>query len=104
MAATKVKQILATNMHHTIHKRYQHNLNQIKGMLQRNNLTIARADKNKAIVIMNKDSLEQKVEVFIQENHIMHLTKDPTAYFKNKSTRPFKNVAHSLRKADINIY
>jgi len=35
MSATKLKQILATNIHLTVHKRYQHNLNQIKGILQR---------------------------------------------------------------------
>jgi len=69
MVAMKVKQILATNKHHIVHKRYQHNLNQIKGILQRNNLTIARADKNKTVVTINKDSLEQKVKAFIQENH-----------------------------------
>jgi hypothetical protein len=29
-ASTKVKQIMTTSTHHTLHKRYQHNLNQIK--------------------------------------------------------------------------
>ena len=76
--------MLAANTHHTIHKRYQHNLNQIKGFLQKNNLTIASADKNKAIVVINKDSLEQKVKAFIQENHITHLAKDPTDLFQKQ--------------------
>jgi hypothetical protein len=43
-----------------MHKRYQHNINQIKKILQHNNLTIAKADKSKAIVIIDKTTLGQK--------------------------------------------
>jgi hypothetical protein len=60
MASTNIKQILTANTHHTLHKRYQYNLNNIKSILRKNNLTIAKADKNKAIVIINKDVLEQR--------------------------------------------
>jgi len=47
---------MTTNMHNTLHTRYQHNLNQTKKILQRNNLTIAKADKSKMMVIINKDA------------------------------------------------
>ena len=43
-----------------MHKRHQHNIKQIKNRLPRINLTIARVDKNKAIVVISKDALEQK--------------------------------------------
>jgi hypothetical protein len=44
---------------------------------------MARADKNKAIVIINKDALEQKIMAFIQENHITCLDNaDPTGITK----------------------
>jgi hypothetical protein len=65
MASTKIKQIMTTNTHHTLHKLYQYNLNQIKSILRKNNLTVAKADKNIAIVIINKDVLEQKTMKFI---------------------------------------
>jgi hypothetical protein len=81
MTSTKLKQIMTTNTHITLHKRYQYNLNQIKSILKKNNLTIAKADKNKAIVIINKDVLEQKIMTFIQENQITPLNKDPTELF-----------------------
>jgi len=54
LAAKKIKQMKAPNRHNTMHKRRQYNINQIKKILQHNNLTVAKADKNKAIVIMTR--------------------------------------------------
>ena len=61
LAAKNIKQIGESNRHNTVHKRYQYNINQIKKTLQQNNLTIARADKSKALVIIDKRVLKQKV-------------------------------------------
>ena len=61
LAAKKIKQTGESNRHNTIHKRHQYNINQIKKTLQQNNLTIARADKSKALVIIDKTILKQKV-------------------------------------------
>jgi hypothetical protein len=92
MASTKIKQIITANMHSTLHKRYQYNLNQIKSILRKNNLTVAKADKNKAIVIINKDVLEQETMTFIQENQITPLNKDPTDLFQ-------KQIQQALQKS-----
>jgi hypothetical protein len=78
MAAKKIKQIKESNRHNTMHKRYQYNINQIKKILQHNNLTIAKADKSKAIVIIDKTTLGQKIDTFMQENNVMKLNKNPT--------------------------
>jgi len=59
LAAKKVKQIGESNRHNTIHERHQYNINQIKKTLQQNNLTIAREDKSKALVIIDKTVLKQ---------------------------------------------
>ena len=61
LVAKTIKQIGESNRHNTIHKRYQYSINQIKKTLQQNNLTIARADKSKALVIIDKRVLKQKV-------------------------------------------
>jgi DNA-binding transcriptional MerR regulator len=82
LAAKKIKQIKASNRHNTMHKRHQYNINQIKKILQHNNLTVAKANKNKAIVIMDKEVLRQKIDTFIQENNIMMLSKDPTESYQ----------------------
>jgi 7-keto-8-aminopelargonate synthetase-like enzyme len=69
LAAKKIKQIKASNRHNTLHKRHQYNINQIKKILQHNNLTVAKDDKTKAVVIMDKEVLRQKIDMFIQENN-----------------------------------
>ena len=71
-ATTKFKQIT----HNTLHKRHQHNLNRIKNILQGYNLATAKADKSKTTVIISKDTLKQKINTFIQENHTTCLKKD----------------------------
>jgi hypothetical protein len=92
MASTKIKQIKDDNTHNNLHKRYQYNINQIKYILRKNNLTIVRADKNKAMVIINKDILDKKIMTFIHENQITHLSKDPTDHSKNKSNKLYRNA------------
>ena len=79
-----------------MHKRYQHNINEIKNILRENNLTITKTDKNKAIVIINKAMLEQKLQTFIKENKITTLLKDPTAQFH-------KQIQHAVQKCQTII-
>jgi len=62
LATKKVIQIIITNTHNTLHKKLQYNLNQIKIILQRNNLTTAKADKGKTMVVTDKNTLEQKTD------------------------------------------
>jgi hypothetical protein len=96
MASRKIKQILTTNTYRPMHKRHQHNIRQIKNTLQKNNLTIAKADKNKAIVVISKDALDQKIMTFIQEKQITRLNKDPTECFQ-------KQLQQTLQKCDTLI-
>jgi hypothetical protein len=84
MAAKKIKKIKESNRHNNMHKRYQYNINEIKKILQHNNLTIAKADKCKAIVIIDKTALGQKIDTSIQENNIMKLNKDPTDSYQRQ--------------------
>ena len=53
-------------------------------MLEKNNLTIVKADKSKAIVIMGKDRLKEKANNFIAENHMNLLNKDPTEIYQKQ--------------------
>jgi hypothetical protein len=91
MAAKKVKQIKESNRHNTMHKRYQHNINQIKKTLQHNNLAIAKADKSNAIVITDRTTLGQKIDTFIQVNNIMKLKKNPTDSYRRQIQQKCKN-------------
>ena len=39
LAATKIKQILTSNVYSILHKRLQYNINQVRDILYKNNLT-----------------------------------------------------------------
>ena len=95
LATKKIRQI-TTNTHNTLHKRHQNHLNQIKNILQQNNLTIAKADKSKTIVIINKNILQQKIDAFVQENQIKSLNKDLTDLYQ-------KQIQQVIQKFDILI-
>jgi hypothetical protein len=96
LAAKMNKQIKASNRHNTMHKRHQNNINQIKKILQHNNLTIAKADKTKAIVIMDKEVLRQKIDAFIQENNIMLLR--PNRILSETTIKSYAKMRRLSRK------
>ena len=47
-------------------------------------MTIVKAGKSKAIVIIDEHTLEKKVDNFIQENSIKQLNKDPTDMYQKQ--------------------
>jgi len=79
-AAKQIKYIMNNSRDNNVHKRNQYVVNKIRNLLQQNNLTLVKADKSKAIVIIDKISLEEKIRCFMQENKITKLSKDPTEF------------------------
>jgi MinD superfamily P-loop ATPase len=78
-------------------------MNQIKKILENNNLTIVKADKSKAVVIINKYKLNDKINNFIKKNHIKLLNKDPTDIYKKQIHQKIQKC-HTLienRRIDI---
>jgi hypothetical protein len=53
-------------------------------ILKNNNLTTVKADRTKAIVIIDKEKLKIKVQNFITENHMQLLNKDPTETYQKQ--------------------
>ena len=45
-------------MHNMRYKKQQYTVNTLKALLKRNNSTIVKTDKSKAIVIINEDDLD----------------------------------------------
>jgi hypothetical protein len=82
MAATKIRQIAETQVTYQQHRRIQHIINEIKEILRRDDLVVTKEDKNKAIVIIERDTLNQKIDKFMLENNIAQITKDPTKTYK----------------------
>lgn len=52
--------------------------------MEQNNLTVAKADKGRTMVIILRDTLKQKIDTFIQENQIILISKDPTESFQKQ--------------------
>jgi hypothetical protein len=63
-------------------------------VLENNNLTRVTADKSKAIVVMGKDRLKEKVNNFIKENHRNLLNKDHTEIYQ-------KQIYHAIQKCNL---
>jgi hypothetical protein len=95
--------MITTNRSQTTHKIYQHNLNQIRNILQKDNLTVTKADKNKAIVMINKTMLEQNIQTFIQENGITTLPKDPTHQFHKTNPTRYPEMPNNRREETTKI-
>ena len=60
LATKKITSIKESNMQNMRHKTQKYTINTLKAMLKRNNSTIVKEDKSKAIVIINKDDLDKK--------------------------------------------
>jgi hypothetical protein len=56
-------------------------------MLIHNNLSIIKADKGRAMVIIHSDQLQQTINSFMRENNITQLRKDPTKLYQKKIQR-----------------
>jgi hypothetical protein len=82
----------------TLHKRKQYIINEIRNILLKNNLTVVNADKSKAIVIIDKNLLEEKIRSFMQENKITQLNKDPTDKYYKQIQQTIKNCNSLIDK------
>jgi hypothetical protein len=91
MAMKHIKQIKAKNKHNTLHKRQQYIINELRKTLQNNNIMIAKADKSKAMVLIDKNYLKEKVHNFLQENNIKQIKILPTNV-KSTFIRHYNNV------------
>ena len=98
LAMKQIKHILASNRRNVLHKRQQHNINQVKKLMKNNNLTTIKADKTKTIVIINKDQLEMKINEFIKDNNILLLNKDPTEKYQKQVQQAIKNANSIIDK------
>ena len=96
LVTKKIKDVTKTDTYNTLHKRHQCNPKQIQIILEQNNLMIAKADRGRTMVIICKDTLVQKFDMFIQKNRIIRLNKDPTESFQ-------KHIQQTMHKCNIII-
>jgi hypothetical protein len=68
--------------------------------LENNNLTFVKADKSKAVVVMDKEKLEEKVNNFIKENNMKLLNKDPTDMYRKQIQQTIKKMQYTERQTN----
>jgi hypothetical protein len=104
IATRKIKHLMTVNRCNALHKRLQYNINQIKKTLRDNNLTTVKADKAKAIVVISKELLEEKVMDFLTENNIQALSRDPTDYFHKQTQQAIQKCNLLIDKQTQRYY
>ena len=82
-----MKEVLESNTNNNTHRRYKHILQQINKKCKDENLTIEKADKGRTLVIINKETYQQKIEAFLKENQYSELNKDPTTHYQKQIIR-----------------
>ncbi len=79
------------NMRKQNNQKQNIDIKNIKHKLNTNNLTLIKADKSNANVIIDSNELEAKTIKFINENNCILLNKDPTSKFQTQISNLIKN-------------
>jgi hypothetical protein len=87
VANKKIAQISSSVTVNYTHKRKLYIAKQIREELIQHNLTIAKADKGKTLIIIDKDAFRNKVISFLNENDYTKLQKDPTDRFQKQTQK-----------------
>ena len=88
LATKRIKQIKENKKQNSLHKWQQNLIRKVKEELTNKNITVAKADKSKAIVmIKKKPDLQEKVIHFLQNNNINKSKKTPQTNIKSKYIR-----------------
>jgi hypothetical protein len=103
MAMKHIKQIKTQNKHNTLHKRQQYTINELKKTFQNIIITIARADKSKAVDLINKNNLKEKVHEFIQENNIKQINRDSTDKYQKQMQQTLQKCKLIIEKKNTQI-
>jgi hypothetical protein len=101
LATKKIEQIKRSSTSNMVDKRHRYKLRQIATILQHSNVTVAKADKRKTVVIISKDALQNKIETFIQTNDMLQLASDPTDLYQKHLLQTIQKCTSILHKAQL---
>ena len=90
LAKKQIKIISNSNRNNILHKRYQYCLKGIKHNLKNNNAAMIKADKSKAIVLIQIEELNKKFKQFILDNDTQQVSKDPTGKYQKMIQQAIK--------------
>jgi hypothetical protein len=90
IAFTKLKRMIISNTDSTLHKRIFHITRKLKQKLK----DTVEADKGKIRVIIERETLNHKIQTFLRENQYTEITTDPT----QKYTKLIKKIISNSDK------
>ena len=66
--------------------------------MENENITVMKADKSKATILIDKDKRHEKVMQFIQDNNIPQINTDPTTTFQKQTQQPIQQCKQMINK------
>lgn len=97
-ATARIKQIKENNKQNPLHKWQQNIIRKLKEELANKNITVAKADKSKAVVIIDKTLLHEKVTHFLQDNNTQQLKADPTDKYQKQILKAIQQCKLLINK------
>lgn len=85
-----------------MHKRIHFITNKLKQKREDNNLITVKVDKGKICVIIDKITLNQKVQEFLQENQYVELKLDPTPKYTKQLKKGINRSERLIEKRKRN--
>ena len=98
LAAKLIKQIKENNKQSPLHKTQYNTLRKLKTEMDIENITIMKADKSKAIVLIDKNKRHEKVTQFIQDNNIPQIKTDPTTKFQKQTQQAIQKCRQVINR------
>jgi len=81
-----------------LHKMQYNIIKNLKTEMENENITVMKADKSKAIILIDKDKRHEKVMQFIHDNNIPQIKTDPTTKFQKQTQQAIQQCKQMINK------
>ena len=102
-AAHTIKKLITTNKYTQCNK-VKNTIKNIRTKISTNNLTVTKADKSNAIVILKQSEYNKKTEEFIDNNNCIILKKDPTEKYLRETIKLVKTAKDIFDNKNLDVY
>jgi len=97
-SAKLIKRIKVEQKQNPLHKQQYVEMTRLRNKLKDNNIVIMKADKSKALVLIDKPQCIEKVNNFLEDNNITKIQTDPTTSFQKQVQNTTKNSQLIINK------
>jgi hypothetical protein len=102
MATIKLNRIINSRpTQNHLHKRQLYTARKLRNKLVENNLIIVPADKGRTTVVIEQNTLKNKVNAFLSDNNFTTLRQNPTTTYVKQIVRALKDCPDIIDKHKI---